>query len=115
MPIIKFLPNEEYCPEGKEIDVDPGFTICVGAFMNGMEFEQVCRMSCACTTCHVLVTEGYDSLNEVSDDELYMLEDAWGYKPGVSRLSCQAVIGNQNLIVEIPEERNDLFSIVPPE
>lgn len=111
MPIIKILPHETYCPNGTEIDVDPGFTICVGAYMNSIELEQVCRMSCACTTCHVLVHEGYDSLNEVSEDEQYMLDDAWGYDPKRSRLSCQAIIGNENLVVEIPEESNDLFSI----
>jgi len=58
-------------------------------------------MSCACTTCHVIVREGFASLapsDEVEDD---LLDKAWGLEPN-SRLSCQALVGQTPLVVEIP-------------
>jgi 2Fe-2S ferredoxin len=59
-------------------------------------------MSCACTTCHVLVRKGYESLNEPDENEDDMLDRAWGLEPQ-SRLSCQAILAQQDLTVEIPK------------
>ncbi|HHI76839.1 MAG TPA: ISC system 2Fe-2S type ferredoxin, partial [Gammaproteobacteria bacterium] len=61
-----------------------------------------CEMSCACTTCHVIVREGFDSLNEPSEEEEDLLDKAWGLEPE-SRLSCQAVVDGEDLVVEIPK------------
>ena len=102
MPQIIFLPHEEICPDGAVIEVEPGVTICDAALANGIEIEHACEKSCACTTCHVIVREGFDSLNESSEDEDDMLEKAWGLEPE-SRLSCQAVIGEEDLVVELPK------------
>ena len=102
MPQIIFLPHEEICPEGAVIDVEPGQTICDAALANDIEIEHACEKSCACTTCHVIVREGFDSLNESSEDEDDLLDKAWGLEPE-SRLSCQAVIGDEDLVVEIPK------------
>ena len=58
---------------------------------------------CACSTCHVIIREGFDSIPEASDDEEDMLDSAPALTP-LSRLACQSVpTGAQNLIVEIPE------------
>ena len=57
--------------------------------------------SCACTTCHCIVREGFDSLAESSEDEDDMLDKAWGLEPD-SRLSCQARVTDEDLVVEIP-------------
>ena len=62
MPKIVFLPHAELCPEGKVIEVEPGVTVCDAALQNGVEIEHACEKSCACTTCHVIVREGFDSL-----------------------------------------------------
>ncbi len=102
MPKIIFLPHEEICPEGAVIEVEPGTTICEAALANDIEIEHACEMSCACTTCHVIVREGYDSLNELSEEEEDLLDKAWGLEPE-SRLSCQAVVDDEDLIVEIPK------------
>jgi 2Fe-2S ferredoxin len=59
-------------------------------------------MSCACTTCHVLVRKGYESLNEADENEEDLLDRAWGLEPQ-SRLSCQAILAQQDLTVEIPK------------
>jgi 2Fe-2S ferredoxin len=102
MPQIIFLPNDEICPEGAVIEADPGTTICDAAQEHGIEIEHACEKSCACTTCHVIVREGFDSLNEASDDEEDLLDKAWGLEPE-SRLSCQAAVGDEDLVVEIPK------------
>lgn len=102
MPQIIFLPNDDLCPEGKVIDVEPGITICDAALANDIEIEHACEKSCACTTCHVIVREGFASMDESDELEDDMLDKAWGLEPD-SRLSCQAVVGNEDLVVEIPK------------
>jgi len=102
MPQVIFLPHEELCPEGKVIETEGGITICDLALANGIEIEHACEKSCACTTCHVIVREGFDSLNEADELEDDMLDKAWGLEPE-SRLSCQAVVDSEDLVVEIPK------------
>lgn len=102
MPQIIFLPHEEICPDGAVIDVEPGITICDAALKNGIPIEHACEKSCACTTCHVIVREGIKSLAEATDEEEDMLDKAWGLEPD-SRLSCQAVVKDKDLVVEIPK------------
>ncbi|WP_066966327.1 ISC system 2Fe-2S type ferredoxin [Microbulbifer sp. Q7] len=102
MPKIVFLPHEELCPEGKVIEVEPGVTVCDAALQHGVEIEHACEKSCACTTCHVIVREGFDSLGEPDELEEDLLDKAWGLEPE-SRLSCQAVVDKEDLVVEIPK------------
>lgn len=102
MPQIIFLPHDELCPEGKVIEADSGVTICDAALAHGIEIEHACEKSCACTTCHVIVREGFDSMDESDELEDDMLDKAWGLEPE-SRLSCQAVVGDEDLVVEIPK------------
>lgn len=101
MPTITFLPNEEYCPDGAIVEAETGETIIEAAMRNGIEIDHACEMSCACTTCHVIVRDGFDSLPSSDELEDDMLDKAWGLEPD-SRLSCQAVVGDEDLIVEIP-------------
>ncbi|BEV72077.1 MULTISPECIES: ISC system 2Fe-2S type ferredoxin [unclassified Paludibacterium] len=102
MPRIIVLPHNELCPEGAVIeDAESGSSLCEVLLKNGIEIEHACEMSCACTTCHVVVREGFNSLppsDELEDD---LLDRAWGLE-ATSRLSCQAVIGQDDLTVEIP-------------
>ncbi len=109
MTKIIFLPHEEICPEGAVVEVEPGTTICDAALANGIEIEHACEKSCACTTCHVYVREGYDSLNEPDETEEDLLDKAWGLEPD-SRLSCQAVVGEEDLVVEIPKYTINMVS-----
>ncbi len=109
MPQIIFLPHEEICPEGKVVEAESGTTICDVALNNGIEIEHACEKSCACTTCHVYVREGMDSLNENSEEEDDMLDKAWGLDPD-SRLSCQAVVGDEDLVIEIPKYTINMVS-----
>ena len=102
MTRIVVLPNEKICPEGAVIEADPGESICRALLRNDIGIEHACEMSCACTTCHVVVREGVDSLNEMDDLEADMLDKAWGLEPD-SRLSCQAIVDDEDLVVEIPK------------
>ena len=102
MPIIKILPHASLCPEGKEITAAPGTSICEALLENHIEIEHACDMSAACTTCHVIVRQGFNSLNEMEETEADLLDRAWGLEPD-SRLSCQAIVAGQDLTIEIPK------------
>ncbi len=101
MPKIKVLPHIEVCPQGKEFTAAPGTSICEALLENGVEIEHACEMSAACTTCHVIVREGFPSLGEIEEVEEDLLDRAWGLEPN-SRLSCQAILADKDLTVEIP-------------
>lgn len=109
MPKIIFLPHAEICPEGAAIEVESGETICRAALRNDIHIEHACEMSCACTTCHVIIREGFDSLNEADELEEDYLDKAWGLEPD-SRLSCQSVVGEEDLVVEIPKYTINMVS-----
>jgi len=109
MPQIIFLPHEEICPQGAVVEAKSGTTICDVALANGIEIEHACEKSCACTTCHVYVREGFDSLEESDEDEDDLLDKAWGLEPD-SRLSCQAEIADQDLVIEIPKYTINMVS-----
>ena len=101
MPNIKILPHPEYCAQGAEIAAAAGTSICEALLEHHIPIEHACEMSCACTTCHVVVRAGSESLNDVDENEEDMLDRAWGLEPQ-SRLSCQAILGQQDVVVEIP-------------
>jgi 2Fe-2S ferredoxin len=109
MPQIVFLPNVEHCPEGKVIEAETGESILDAALRNGVEIEHACEKSCACTTCHVIVREGFDSLEPADELEDDYLDKAWGLEAD-SRLSCQAIVANADLVVEIPRYTINMVS-----
>jgi 2Fe-2S ferredoxin len=102
MPEIVVLPHPEICPDGKTFEGKPGMSLLDNLLEQGIEVEHACEKSCACTTCHVIVREGLDSLSEATEDEDDLLDRAWGLTP-VSRLSCQALVDDAKLVVEIPK------------
>ena len=109
MPQLIFLPHEEICPDGAVIEVESGMTICDAALENDIEIEHACEKSCACTTCHVIVREGFDSLEEASELEEDYLDKAWGVEPD-SRLSCQSIVEDTDLVIEIPKYTINMVS-----
>ena len=110
MPKIIVLPHDELCPEGAVLEANEGDTVLDVALKNGIAIEHACEKSCACTTCHIVIREGFDSLEE--SDELVddMLDKAWGLEPE-SRLGCQARMAKQDLVVEIPKYTLNLASV----
>ena len=109
MARIVFLPNEEICPEGAVVESKPGESVCQAALRNGIHIEHACEMSCACTTCHVHIREGFDELPEADELEEDFLDKAWGVDPD-SRLSCQVITAEQDLVVEIPKYTINMVS-----
>jgi 2Fe-2S ferredoxin len=99
---ITFLPHDVICPTGKTIEAAPGQSILEAALVHGIEIEHACEMSCACTTCHVIIRRGSHSLMEASEREEDLLDRAWGLAP-TSRLSCQAIVAQEALEIEIPK------------
>jgi len=102
MTQIIVLPHVELCPEGAVIEAEPGTSICDALLANDIEIEHACEKSCACTTCHVVIREGFETLEEADEVEEDLLDKAWGLEP-TSRLSCQAQVGATPLVVEIPK------------
>ena len=102
MPHIRILPHAELCPLGDDIEAEPGTSVCEALLENGIAIEHACEMSCACTTCHVIVREGFDSLGEMDESEEDLLDRAWGLTPS-SRLSCQAILSQQDVTIELPK------------
>ena len=102
MPIIRVLPHEALCPEGKSFESPSGASLCSELLVHGIDIEHACEMSCACTTCHVIIREGLGSLAPASEEEDDMLDKAWGLS-AQSRLSCQVKVSAQDLTVEIPK------------
>ncbi len=102
MTQIIVLPHEELCPDGAALEIEAGTTICDALLANDIAIEHACEKSCACTTCHVIVREGFNSLADADEIEEDLLDKAWGLE-STSRLSCQAVVTDQPLVVEIPK------------
>jgi 2Fe-2S ferredoxin len=102
MPVIKILPHPEYCPEGAQVSAPAGTSICEALLENGIKIEHACDMVAACTTCHVVVRQGFESLGAADEQEEDMLDRAWGLEPQ-SRLSCQAILAQSDVTVEIPK------------
>ena len=82
MPKLTFLPHEVICPDGAEIDANEGETILNAALSGGVSIEHACEKSCACTTCHVVVRNGFFSLTEADENEedyiVYHFDTPWG-------------------------------------
>ena len=96
------MPQITFLPAGKTFSVTEGTTILEAALENGIPLTHNCGGVCACTTCHVIIRDGEDSLSEIEsaeDDRLSMAEGLTLH----SRLGCQAIIGSGDVVVEIPQ------------
>jgi 2Fe-2S ferredoxin len=109
MTRIVVLPHVELCPEGAVIEAEPGKTLCQTLLENDILIEHACEQSCACTTCHVIVREGFAALEPAAEDEEDLLDKAWGLEPN-SRLSCQTVVNQTPLVVDIPRYTINMVS-----
>ena len=111
MPRLRVLPHATLCPQGAEFEAQPGESICDQLLAHGVDVEHACEKSCACTTCHVILREGFDALVPAEEKEEDMLDKAWGLEP-TSRLSCQTRVTDANLVVEIPKYTINMVSEV---
>ena len=102
MPRLKVLPHAQLCPQGAQFEAPGGQSICDALLEHGVDIEHACEKSCACTTCHVILREGFGSLAPAEEKEEDLLDKAWGLE-ATSRLSCQARIAGADLTLEIPK------------
>src|SRR5260221_2085569 len=102
MPKLKVLPRPAVGPAGAEFEAPAGETLCDLLLAHGIEIEHACEKSCACTTCHVILREGFESLEAAEEKEEDLLDKAWGLE-ATSRLSCQARMRDTDLVIEIPK------------
>ena len=109
MTKIKVGSHPEMCPNGVELEVSPGESLCETLLENGISIEHACELSCACTTCHVVVRMGFSVLDEASEAEEDMLDKAWGLE-SQSRLSCQIIVGEEDLEIELPRYTINMVS-----
>lgn len=109
MTHLRVLPHAELCPQGAFLDAEPGTSICNALLEAGINIDHACEKACACTTCHVIVRQGFGSLEPAEEQEEDMLDKAWGVEP-LSRLSCQARVAQEELIVEIPRYTINMVS-----
>ena len=118
------LPSKPYkltiLPANRVIEVDPAKlpysrhgakgSILEIALGNGLEIDHACGGVLACSTCHVIVKEGFDTIPAATEDEEDQLDNARGLKP-TSRLACQAVPnGAKDVVVEIPSWNRNLVA-----
>jgi 2Fe-2S ferredoxin len=101
VPQIVVLPHPTLCPEGAVINAPAGKSVCDALLDSDIDIEHACEKSCACTTCHVVVKEGFSKLEPAEEKEEDLLDKAWGLE-AASRLSCQVILGDNDLIIEIP-------------
>ena len=109
MPKITVLPHQTLCPEGKSFDGTTGVSLCDNLLRNGIDIEHACEKVCACTTCHVIVRQGLDALDPPEEKEEDMLDKAWGLEPD-SRLSCQTIVRDADLTIDIPRYTINMVS-----
>jgi 2Fe-2S ferredoxin len=109
---VRFLPMDRVVEVDTEVPVpghdgEPGSLLRI-ALANGIELDHACGGVCACSTCHVIVREGGESLPPAEEDEEDQLDNARGLTLH-SRLSCQAVPrGDRDLVIEIPQWNRNL-------
>lgn len=109
MTLLRVLPHTELCPQGATLEAEPGISICNALLEAGINIDHACEKACACTTCHVIVRQGFGSLEPAEEKEEDMLDKAWGVEP-LSRLSCQAQVGREEIVVEIPRYTINMVS-----
>ena len=98
MPRVTFLPGE------RGAEVAAGTSLLDAADAAGVDLPSNCGGVCACTTCHVWVERGLESLSDIEDREDDKLQEAAGLSAH-SRLACQARVGEADVVVRIPGNR----------
>jgi 2Fe-2S ferredoxin len=98
------MPKVTFLPSGRAAEVAQGTSLLHAAQAAGVDLPHNCGGVCACTTCHVWVESGLESLSEIGDAEDDRLNEAAGLAP-TSRLGCQAEVGDRDVVVRIPGNR----------
>lgn len=108
MPKVTFVERDG---NRKEVEAPVGLSLLEIAHRNDVDIEGACEGSLACSTCHVIVEDGwYPRLEEASEDEEDMLDLAFDLQR-TSRLGCQIIITEalDGLVVHLPGETRNML------
>lgn len=108
------MPKVTFMPDGISIEVEPGTSILKAAKSAHAPVGYACGGVCACSTCHVYVKQGADSLSEQQENEEDILDKAFDVRSS-SRLGCQSMIGDEDIVVEITRESRQAWLDEHPE
>ena len=108
------MPKVTFMPDGNTIDVAPGTSILQAAKKAHAQVGYACGGVCACSTCHVYVREGGDSLSEQQENEMDILDKAFDVRAS-SRLGCQTKVAGEDVVVEISRESRQAWFDEHPE
>jgi 2Fe-2S ferredoxin len=104
MPKLTFLNPLGTLSNGPlTVECKRGQTILDAAEEHGARVGHACGGNLACSTCHVYVEQGLDSLGDIPDKENDIMDKAFDVRPE-SRLGCQCKLGDEDVVVEISEE-----------
>ena len=104
MPKIAFVnPQGAETEDRLEVEVAAGTSILEAAEDCGAHVGSACGGNLACSTCHVWVLEGFDSLADIEEAEDDIMDKAFDVREE-SRLGCQARIAQRDLLIEITPE-----------
>jgi 2Fe-2S ferredoxin len=99
MPKVRFVsPLED-----KTAEVAEGASLLEAAEACGAQVGHSCGGVCACSTCHVWVRKGLETVSEQQGEEMDRLDQAFDVRP-MSRLACQSKVGTSDVEVAITEE-----------
>jgi 2Fe-2S ferredoxin len=108
------MPKVTFLPDGNEVDVPAGTSILKAAEKCRAQVGSACGGNLACSTCHVYVRQGFDSLSDMEEGEEDILDKAFDVKP-VSRLGCQAKVADEDVTAEITRESRQAYLDEHPE
>lgn len=104
MSLYKLKINFE--EEGKaplELPIAAGEDVLDVVLDNGIALQHNCGGVCGCSTCHIYVSKGMDSVQEISDKEEDFIDRA--VRPRItSRLACQCVVLAGDIEITIPDQ-----------
>lgn len=108
------MPKVTFMPDGSSVDVAPGTSILQAAKKIHAQVGYACGGVCACSTCHVYVKQGLDSLSEQQENEEDILDKAFDVRSS-SRLGCQTKVADEDVTVEISRESRQAWFDEHPE
>lgn len=104
MPKITFTnPHGPKSTGPLTVECRKGLSILDAAEECGARVGHACGGNLACSTCHVYVEQGLESLPEIHDKENDIMDKAWAVRPE-SRLACQAQVAAEDVVVTISPE-----------
>jgi 2Fe-2S ferredoxin len=95
MPVLTIQPS------GKTVQAAAGSSILSALLAGGEDITHKCDGKAECGSCHIFVQEGRKSLSKTQRLENEKLDAIVGVG-SKSRLACQAILGEEDVAIEIP-------------